>query len=84
LKVWTGARIVDAGVVQVFTRSDTLVIGVDWNPDIPRAQQQAQIDVFADILTKSNASVTVKEDVQLDRYIKVIWSGFLCLALPSV
>ncbi|KAJ7812898.1 ketopantoate reductase PanE/ApbA C terminal-domain-containing protein [Mycena leptocephala] len=82
--VWTGARIVDIGVVQVFTRSDSLVIGVDWNPDIPRAQQQAQIDVFADILTKSNASVTVKEDVQLDRYIKVIWSGFLCLALNSL
>ncbi|KAJ7797677.1 ketopantoate reductase PanE/ApbA C terminal-domain-containing protein [Mycena olivaceomarginata] len=55
--VWTGTRTVDVGVVEVFTPTDSC-------SDISRARQQGQIDILASILTKSNASVTVKEDVQ--------------------
>ncbi|KAF8139210.1 ketopantoate reductase PanE/ApbA C terminal-domain-containing protein [Mycena galopus ATCC 62051] len=73
--VWTGARTVDVGVVEVFTRSDTLVLGVHWSADIPRDRQQGHMDVLADILTKSNASITVKEDVQPDSWVKVIWNS---------
>jgi hypothetical protein len=73
LKVWTGARTVDVGVVEVFTPTDSLVLGVHWSSDISRARQQGQIDILASILTKSNASVTVKEDVQPDRWVKAIW-----------
>ncbi|KAJ6508429.1 ketopantoate reductase PanE/ApbA C terminal-domain-containing protein [Mycena sanguinolenta] len=73
--VWTGARIVDAGVVQLFTRTDSLVVGVHWSPDIPRERQQGHMDLLADILTKSNASITVKEDVLPDRWVKVIWNS---------
>ncbi|KAJ6584125.1 ketopantoate reductase PanE/ApbA C terminal-domain-containing protein [Mycena vulgaris] len=72
---WTGARIIDVGVVQVFTRSDTLVLGVDWNPRTTRLQQQKDLDIFAKILIKSNANITVKEDVQVDRWVKVIWNS---------
>jgi len=73
--VWTGARTVDVGVVQLFTRSDSLVMGVHWNPEIPHARQQGHMDLLADILTKSNASITVKEDIQSDRWFKVIWNS---------
>ncbi|KAJ7818459.1 6-phosphogluconate dehydrogenase [Mycena olivaceomarginata] len=73
--VWTGARTVDVGVVEVFTPTDSLVLGVHWSSDISRARQQGQIDILASILTKSNASVTVKEDVQPDRWVKAIWNS---------
>jgi ketopantoate reductase len=71
--VWTGARILDGGVVQVFTRKDTLVLGVDWNSGTPRLEQEKDLDVFTDILIKSNAGITVKEDIQVERWVKVIW-----------
>ncbi|KAJ7236741.1 ketopantoate reductase PanE/ApbA C terminal-domain-containing protein [Mycena haematopus] len=73
--VWTGARTVDVGVIQLFTRSDSLVLGVHWSQNIPRDRQQGHMDLLADILTKSNASITVKEDVRSDRWVKVIWNS---------
>ncbi|KAJ7758135.1 hypothetical protein DFH07DRAFT_772602 [Mycena maculata] len=72
---WTGARTLDVGVVQLFTRSDTLFLGVDWDDNIPRTRQQKHLDIFIDILVKSNARITVKEDIQVDRWVKVIWWG---------
>ncbi|KAJ7134895.1 ketopantoate reductase PanE/ApbA C terminal-domain-containing protein [Mycena epipterygia] len=71
---WTGARTLDVGVVQVFTRSDTLMLGVDWSPTLPRPQQEEHLRILADILVKSNAQITVKEDIQIDRWVKVIWN----------
>ncbi|KAJ7784288.1 ketopantoate reductase PanE/ApbA C terminal-domain-containing protein [Mycena metata] len=73
--VYTGARIVEPGVIQMFTRTDSLLIGVDWNLDIPRTRQQAHMDALAEIFVKSNASIIVKEDVRADRWVKLLWNS---------
>ncbi|KAJ7029273.1 ketopantoate reductase PanE/ApbA C terminal-domain-containing protein, partial [Mycena alexandri] len=75
--VYTGARIVEPGVTQMFTRTDSLIIGVDWNLAIPRARQQAHMDALADMFVKSNAGITVKEDVRVDRWVKLLWLDFI-------
>ncbi|KAJ7132942.1 ketopantoate reductase PanE/ApbA C terminal-domain-containing protein [Mycena filopes] len=73
--VYTGARLIEPGVIQMFTRNDSLILGVDWNPDIPKARQQAHMDALADIFVKSNAGIAVKEDVRVDRWGKLIWNA---------
>ncbi|KAJ7643916.1 ketopantoate reductase PanE/ApbA C terminal-domain-containing protein [Roridomyces roridus] len=72
---WTGGTILDVGLVELFTKSDTLVLGVEWDENIPRERQQKHLDTFTDILKKSNAKFTVKEDIQQERWVKVIWNA---------
>ncbi|KAJ7451603.1 ketopantoate reductase PanE/ApbA C terminal-domain-containing protein [Mycena latifolia] len=74
-KCWTGGRTLDVGVVQMFTRKDTLVLGVDWSRYTLRLRPKKDLDVLVDILTKSNAGITVSEDIQVDRWLKVIWNS---------
>jgi ketopantoate reductase len=74
LQCWTGARTPDVGVVEVFT-SDNLILGVDWDPRVTlsRTQQQQALDILADIFIESNAQITVQSDIQVDRWVKLIW-----------
>ncbi|KAJ7288017.1 ketopantoate reductase PanE/ApbA C terminal-domain-containing protein [Mycena rebaudengoi] len=77
---WTGARTPDVGVVEVFT-SDNLILGVDWDPrvNLPRTQQQQALDILADIFIESNAQITVQSDIQVDRWVKLIWNSLTAL-----
>lgn len=71
--VWTGARSLATGVVEQFN-TEGLTIGVDWNPKLDKAGEQAKLDALVRILKAGKGDCNVVEDIQSERWIKVIWS----------
>ncbi|KAF7314520.1 G-protein alpha subunit [Mycena kentingensis (nom. inval.)] len=74
---WTGARYRPDGAVELFTRTDSLVVGVDWNtgPGLSKERQQRDVKGLGELLAKSGATFTVKEDVRADRWMKLVWNA---------
>ncbi|KAJ9119372.1 hypothetical protein QFC24_005843 [Naganishia onofrii] len=71
--VWTGARILSRGHVEQFNR-EGLTIGVDYRPSsIPRATEDARLDRFVGVLKAGGSEVAVVQDIQSERWVKVIW-----------
>jgi ketopantoate reductase len=73
--VWTGGRILDNGVVQQFNR-EGLTIGVDWKKgesEEERRKEQDRLDVLVGLLQAGGGDCTVVDDIQSERWVKVIW-----------
>jgi ketopantoate reductase len=73
--VWTGGRILDNGVVQQFNR-EGLTIGVDWKTgesEEERRKEQERLDVLVGLLRAGGGDCTVVDDIQSERWVKVIW-----------
>lgn len=72
--VWTGARNLETGVVEQFNR-EALTIGVDWNSKLDKTAEQAKLDELVKILQAGKGDCNVVQDIQSERWVKVIWYG---------
>ncbi|KAF7299643.1 Sugar transporter [Mycena chlorophos] len=74
---WTVARFEEDGSVHMLLPTDHLMVGVDrtQNLKIPRERQQKDLDGLVDLLVKSNAKITVDDDVASQRWIKLVWNA---------
>lgn len=72
LKVWTAAQFLENGVVEQFNR-EKLTIGVDWNTNLPPEVERARLEEFAQLLRAGKGTCEVKEDIQSERWIKLVW-----------
>lgn len=60
------------GVVEQFNR-EGLTIGVDHAPAVEEAEETKRLSVFVDVLRAGGSDVTVCDDIQSERWVKVIW-----------
>ena len=60
------------GQVEQFNR-EALTIGVDWNPQLSRADEQSRLVKLVEILRAGGGECNVVEDIQSERWVKVIW-----------
>lgn len=50
-----------------------LTIGVDHAEALDAEEEQRRLDVFVEVLRAGGSDVTVCEDIQSERWVKVIW-----------
>jgi len=60
------------GVVQQFNR-EAITIGVDWTESIERSIEQERLDRLVQALQAGKGDCTVVDDIQSERWVKVIW-----------
>jgi hypothetical protein len=72
LQCWTGARILDLGVVQQFSR-EGLTMGVDWNSNLPADDERNRIDELVGLLRAGGGHCDVTDDIQSERWVKLAW-----------
>lgn len=79
--VWTGGKALDpaADGTPTFAQfaSEGLTIGVDYPPDqdpTERAAQRADLDRLVKWLRAGGSEITPTDDIQSERWIKVIWN----------
>jgi len=60
------------GVVQQFNR-EAITIGVDWTEPIERSIEQERLDRLVQALQAGKGDCTVVDDIQSERWVKVIW-----------
>jgi len=74
--VWTGARVLPAengvATLQQFA-SEALTIGVDYTPTSDRVADRAKLERLTGWLTSAGGDCTLTEDIQSERWIKLIW-----------
>ncbi|KAL4953803.1 FMN-dependent dehydrogenase-domain-containing protein [Aspergillus filifer] len=71
---WVGAKQSTPGIVS-HTKSEDMQIGLYPNPTLTRATEQHRLDTFVDLLSKGNTVFTVLEDMQRQRWEKVVWNA---------
>ncbi|KAJ9100870.1 hypothetical protein QFC20_005359 [Naganishia adeliensis] len=72
--VWTGAKVLDVGEVEQFN-TEGLTIGVDYAAQIDRKTQDDALKLFVDVLKAGGSDVKVTDDIQSERWVKVIWNA---------
>ncbi|GHJ89501.1 hypothetical protein NliqN6_5903 [Naganishia liquefaciens] len=72
--VWTGAKVLGPGEAEQFNR-EGLTIGVDHAEALSAEQEQKQLDVFVEMSRAGGSDVTVCDDIQSERWVKVIWNA---------
>lgn len=77
--MWTGAKVLDKGEVEQFN-TEGLTIGVDYASSVSREKQDAALARFVDVLRAGGSDVRVTEDIQSERWVKVIWNA--CWYVP--
>lgn len=89
--VWTGGKVLPPGPdgvagVEQFNR-EALTIGVDYRSDSGdvKADEDAKLSKLVEYLRAGKGDCNVVEDIQSERWIKVIWSAFFfCCRLSAV
>ena len=61
-----------AGVVQQFNR-EAITIGVDWTGSIEKSIEQERLERLVQALQAGKGDCTVVQDIQSERWVKVIW-----------
>lgn len=88
-KVWTGAKVLGVGEVEQFN-TEGLTIGVDYTPSLSRETQDDALKLFVDVLKAGGSDVKVTDDIQSERWVKVIWNAcwyaipFFPFGLPAL
>jgi 2-dehydropantoate 2-reductase len=72
-QVWVGASQQTPGIVQHFASEDT-EIGIFPNPQLEAAAEQARLDEFTSLLRDGKTPFSVEEDIQIQRWSKVVWN----------
>jgi 2-dehydropantoate 2-reductase len=72
--VWTGAKVLAQGHVEQFNR-EALTIGVDWNEKLGKGneEEQKRLDRLVKVLKAGGGDCNVVDDIQSERWVKVIW-----------
>lgn len=77
--VWTGGKAVPTGEDGVTTfqqfAAEGLTIGVDYAEGLDRATERAKLDRLVEWLRAAGSDITPTEDIQKERWIKVIWNA---------
>lgn len=60
------------GTAEQFNR-EGLTIGIDHSSTLNPSDEQRALDVFVDVMKAGGSDVTVSEDIQSERWVKVIW-----------
>lgn len=64
----------DVGEVEQFN-TEGLTIGVDYAAQIDRKTQDDALKLFVDVLKAGGSDVKVTDDIQSERWVKVIWNA---------
>jgi len=71
---WVGAVQNTPGVIN-HTKSEDMQIGLFPNPDLEKATEKARLDKFAALLTEGKTVFQVVDNVQVQRWEKVVWNA---------
>ncbi|KAK5952778.1 hypothetical protein OHC33_006371 [Knufia fluminis] len=71
---WVGARQNTPGVIN-HTKSEDMQIGLFPNNDLDKATEKARLDKFAGLLTEGKTVFQVVDNVQVQRWEKVVWNA---------
>ena len=72
-KTWVGARQSTPGKI-THTKSEDMQIGLFANPSVPSSLEKSRLDTFASLLMHGQTKFQVLEDMQLQRWEKVVWN----------
>ncbi len=72
-QTWVGAQQNTPGIVEHW-KSENTEIGIFPNPKLDTAQEQAKLDQFTSLLREGKTPVSVEDNVQIQRWSKVIWN----------
>ncbi|KAJ9484188.1 hypothetical protein VN97_g9193 [Penicillium thymicola] len=70
---WVGATQTSPGIV-AHTKSEDMQIGLFPNPKVETQVEQRQLETFADLLRNGKTRFQVLEDMQIQRWEKVVWN----------
>lgn len=73
-KTWVGARQTSPGVVQ-HTKSEDMQIGLFPNAAVDSTLERSRLDTFAALLEHGKTKFQVLEDMQRQRWEKVVWNA---------
>ncbi|KAF2725439.1 2-dehydropantoate 2-reductase [Polychaeton citri CBS 116435] len=71
--VWVGAAQPELGVV-THTKAENTELGLYPNPDLDAAMERSRLDKFCSFFRNGGSSYIVYEDIQVQRWTKVIWN----------
>ncbi|KAJ5935053.1 hypothetical protein N7466_004600 [Penicillium verhagenii] len=71
---WVGANQISPGIVN-HTKSEDMQIGLYPNTDIDAATEKQRLKTFADLLEHGKTRFQVLEDMQRQRWEKVVWNA---------
>ncbi|ORX36226.1 ketopantoate reductase PanE/ApbA C terminal-domain-containing protein [Kockovaella imperatae] len=89
--VWTGGKMLPEknGIAGVEHFSDlSLTIGVDYRANGDKAEEDAKLDRFVEMIKAGKGGCIVTDDIQSQRWVKVIWNAYVnsltaAIRLPS-
>ncbi|CAG7969177.1 unnamed protein product [Penicillium salamii] len=70
---WVGATQTSPGVVK-HTKSEDMQIGLFHNPSLDGPVEQKRLDAFADLLRNGQTRFQILENMQIQRWEKVVWN----------
>ncbi|CAG8937801.1 unnamed protein product [Penicillium salamii] len=70
---WVGATQTSPGVVK-HTKSEDMQIGLFHNPSLDGPVEQKRLDTFADLLRNGQTRFQILENMQIQRWEKVVWN----------
>ncbi|KAJ5943720.1 hypothetical protein N7516_003888 [Penicillium verrucosum] len=70
---WVGATQTSPGIV-AHTKSEDMQIGLFSNPKVETQVEQRRLQTFADLLRNGKTRFQVLEDMQIQRWEKVVWN----------
>ncbi|KAJ5668706.1 hypothetical protein N7462_009776 [Penicillium macrosclerotiorum] len=70
---WVGATQISPGVVK-HTKSEDMQIGLFPNPEVAPSKEQQRLDTFAGLLEHGQTRFQVLDDMQRQRWEKVVWN----------
>ncbi|OQE03954.1 hypothetical protein PENSOL_c001G03185 [Penicillium solitum] len=70
---WVGATQTSPGIV-AHTKSEDMQIGLFPNPQLENQVEQKRLETFADLLRNGKTRFQVLEDMQIQRWEKVVWN----------
>ncbi|KAJ5978425.1 hypothetical protein N7501_001767 [Penicillium viridicatum] len=71
---WVGATQTSPGIV-AHTKSEDMQIGLFPNPQVENQVEQKRLGVFSDLLRNGKTRFQVLEDMQIQRWEKVVWNA---------
>lgn len=73
-QTWTGATQVSAGIVK-HGKSEDMQIGLFPNPRLDKDTEQQRLNTFAELLSKGQTRFQILQDMQPQRWEKVVWNA---------
>ena len=72
--VWVGAGQNTPGVIH-HTKSEHTELGLFPNYDVDQQLEKSRLDRFAQLLTKGGTSISVEDNIQIQRWKKCVWNA---------